>query len=275
MQQDLKPQFNLQGTFMRFLSVACIFAFISPAFADDVKNPIKLPIVKVEPQPAIGALKLSSDVYYVVESDVPVMILSSPDGIVSIASETGPIKLRGKFIDGNGKVETRSYRSKFIYTVEPASSGAVELLIFAVGEPDAAKVKRVQLLVGDIKPIPPPKPIDPVDPIKPVVNSFRVIMALESGDTKMTAAQISILYGKEVEEYLNAKCTGGKAGWRRRDKDSAGDADPTMAALWSAVKQNLTTVPAFAVEVNGKVELIPLEATPALMVAKLKTYRGE
>ena len=51
--------------------------------------------------------------------------------------------------------------------------------------------------------------------------------------------------------------------------------DPNTAALWVAIKSKITTTPAFAVEVNGRVEIIPLEATPAAMVAKLKTYRGQ
>jgi hypothetical protein len=48
-----------------------------------------------------------------------------------------------------------------------------------------------------------------------------------------------------------------------------------MAAMWNAVKPAVTTVPAIAIEVNGKVEIIPLETTPAAMVQTLKKYRGQ
>jgi hypothetical protein len=41
------------------------------------------------------------------------------------------------------------------------------------------------------------------------------------------------------------------------------------------VKPKITTTPFFAVEVNGNVEIIPVEATPAVMIAKLKQYRGQ
>lgn len=120
---------------------------------------------------------------------------------------------------------------------------------------------------------PTPKPTDPVTPPAPV-TSFRVVLIYESADT-LTAAQRAVVYGKPVEDWMTANCTGGKAGWRRRDKDSPGDADPTMAALWAAIQPKVTTTPCAAVEVNGKVELIPLDATPAAMVATLTSYRGK
>ena len=51
-------------------------------------------------------------------------------------------------------------------------------------------------------------------------------------------------------------------------------ADPTFAALWAAIKPAVTATPCVAIEVNGKVEILPLEATPAAQVAKFKTYTG-
>ncbi len=84
-----------------------------------------------------------------------------------------------------------------------------------------------------------------------------------------------MIYGRVVEDWLNANCTDGNKGWRRRDKDAPGENDPKMAALWSAVQPAVTTTPCIAVEVNGKVEIIPTEATTAAMIAKLNTYRGK
>ncbi len=95
----------------------------------------------------------------------------------------------------------------------------------------------------------PPTPPAPVPPAPVPVSSFRVLFVYESADT-IPAAQKNVIYGKSVENYLNANCTGGVAGWRRRDKDAAGEADPTMAALWTAVKPKLTTMPAVVVTVK-------------------------
>lgn len=147
--------------------------------------------------------------------------------------------------------------------------GAVTVSAWGVLDGRAKKLAALTLQVG---PAPPDEP-KPVEPKPQPVTSFRVILGYESGQT-MTQAQTNVLFGSVVETWLNENCTGGKAGWRRRDKDSSGDADPTMAALWSAIKPQITAVPFAAVEVNGKVEIIPLEATPAAMVEKFKTYRG-
>ena len=119
-----------------------------------------------------------------------------------------------------------------------------------------------------------PKPPEPKPPV--VVTSFRVILVYESADT-LTAAQNSVLYGKEVENWLNANCTGGKAGWRRRDKDLSGENDPAIVAVWDAVKAEFaspknTKTPAVAIQVNDKIDIIPLAATPAEMVATLTKY---
>lgn len=153
------------------------------------------------------------------------------------------------------------------------AEGFVKISAWGVDAGRAKKVAELTIQVGPRPPPPDPKPIDPDKPKPPVpVTSFRVILGYESAAT-MTQAQVNVLYGSKVEAWLNENCTGGKSGWRRRDKDSAGDADQTMAALWKAVQEKITSVPFAAVEVNGKVEIIPLEPTPDAMIAKLTKYR--
>ena len=142
--------------------------------------------------------------------------------------------------------------------------GSTKISAWGVVDGRAKLIAELTMQIGPA----PPKPDDPIVPKPPQpVTSFRVFLIYESGTT-YTAAVNSVLYGNVVEEWLNANCTGGKAGWRRRDKDLSGDADPTMAAMWNAIKPNVTTIPCVGVEVNGKVELIPLEKTPAELVKK-------
>ncbi len=130
-------------------------------------------------------------------------------------------------------------------------------------------------------PVPPTPPVPPVPPVPPTpptptpdpLKSFRVIVIYESAMT-LTADQRAVAYGKAVEDWLNANCTEGKNGWRRRDKDAPGESDPTMAALWAAVKPAITTTPCIAIERNGKVTIINLDATPARMIETLNAYKG-
>lgn len=139
-----------------------------------------------------------------------------------------------------------------------------------------------QLTIGVPPPVPPgptppgPEP-GPTPPPGPV-SSFRAVLVFESGQT-VTAAQTSVLYGKAVEEFLEARTTkdGARPGWLRLDKDQGppADAGPTMAALWAAVKPKVTATPCLAVAVNDRVVIEPLPATPADAVALLKRHLGE
>lgn len=261
---------------MRSLIFLELLAFAVAAPPDP--SPIRLPAVQQaappQPMPADAAIVLTPDVLYVVEADVPCLTFLSPGGAVRFTKEAGPLTVRGKFVGGTGS-ETKKFTGKHVYLFEAVREGRDELIIVPVGSTDEGSARRVTFSVQGARPPPevdPVKPIDPKPDVKPV-TSFRVIIGYESGSTYPQAV-INVLYGRVVEEWLTANCTGGKAGWRRRDKDAAGDADPTMAALWASVKPSVTTVPFFAVEVNGKVEIIPFEATPEAMVAKLNTYRG-
>lgn len=201
----------------------------------------------------------------------------SAPGIVSLYPEAPPGAAKDYYpgvLQGESANVWHKAPSKTAVPCLGVKEGSVTISAWGVSGTRAKKIAELTVQVG---PRPPPKPDDPKpkpdEPdVKPVpVTSFRVFLVYESAQT-MTQAQTNVLYGNVVEEYLNAKCTGGKAGWRRRDKDADGDADATMAALWKAVKPKLTTVPCVVIEVNGNAEIIPLEATPAAMVAKLDTY---
>lgn len=269
------------GELVRFASASCLLLAMAAATRSADTPPIRVPDVAPlplptppNPAPPGGALRLTQDVLFVVDSDVEVLVLASPEGLVKVTREESPLRIRGKFIDNPAKTVTRKFSGKAVYTVEGVADGTCEILVIPVGATDGKQVVRRTVLVETgVGPQPPPGPNPPPKPPEPL-KSFRVVFIFESGQT-LTAAQNSVLYGKTVEDYLNATCTGGKNGWRRRDKDLGGESDPTMASLWAAVKPAVTVVPCVAVERNGKVEIIPLEATPAAMVAKLKTYAGD
>jgi hypothetical protein len=234
-----------------------------------------MPAPAPQPQPG-DVVRLTPDLLYVIDADCDLLILSSPAGVVSVTDEEGPVKVRGRFVDAPGKVETRTFKGKSVHTVEVLKTGRVELLIIPVGAkapvlPNDIIRRTLDVDAGEgPQPPPTPKPVEPkVEPAK----SLRVFLIFESGDT-VTPAQRGVLYGKAVEDWLNANCTGGRDGWRRRDKDAPGEADPTMAAMWAAVQPKVTVTPCVAVERDGKVDLIALEATPAKMVEVLNTYKA-
>lgn len=227
------------------------------------------------PKPTPGVVPvLAGDAQLVIASDEPFLLFDSPGGLVTIAKETGPLRIRGKFLDGSGKVETRSYAAKHIAIVTAGDgTGRVELIAAPVGLNDESKAERMVLDVNGAR----PPPVDPVDPVVPPgpVTSFHVIFVYESGDT-LTAAQHSTIYAKSVSDWLTANTTkdGQFAGWRRYDKDAdASSESEPFKGLWAAVKPKVTTVPCVVIERNGKADILPLPATPAEAVALFAKYK--
>lgn len=264
-------------------ALAGLVAFLSLGVAQaQTKDVIRLPSIKQDTVPAPmpvsvdSTVKLSPEVTYVVESDVECLVWLSRGGSVKVTKEVGPLRYKAKFADGNGVVEVRVFTGKYLYLFDAIKDGEDELIISPVGAKNESESKRVTFTVGQL-PQPPPKPDDPkpkpIDPPKPVVTSFRVIGIYDTAAT-MTAAQTSVLYGNQVEDWLTANCTGGKDGWRRRGKDAGGSSDAKFAPLWVAVKDKVTSVPCWAVEVNGNVEIIPFEANQAEQVKKFSEYKG-
>lgn len=123
-----------------------------------------------------------------------------------------------------------------------------------------------------------PFPDDPPEPDEPVkVESFRVIFVKESGQT-LSKEQSSIPAAKVIRDILNAKTTKeeGAPGWREYDPDFAAENEqPTMKALWAAVKPKLLPAPCMVVEVNGHATVMPFPANVDECVATLKKYGGE
>lgn len=268
---------------------ACLALLLvaSPAVGAEPAKTIRLPAAPVLPQPMPpapnpgAAVRLAGDSLYVVDCKVDCVVRAHPAGLVKVVKKKGPRDISAKFVDGTGFVEDRTYDGPFVFVVTAAGTGRVELDVIPIGLKAEADIVSAVIDVGAGEgPRPPPKPDDPPKP-KPdepppkPATTFQVLMVFESGDT-LTAAQNGVLYGKAVEDYLTARCTGGKAGWGRRDKDADPATDTTpLKGLWAAVKPKVTSTPALAIAVDDRVTLEPLPATPAAAVELLKKYSGD
>ena len=123
---------------------------------------------------------LSEETWLVIESEDPIVVTSSPLGHVTVQPEEGPVKVRGKFADGTGKIETRVFSSKYLYFVNAIKQGKIEILVFTPQVVTEEKdIPRFPLNVMGIAPIPPPdpKPPDP-DPKPPDPVSDAVFIAI-------------------------------------------------------------------------------------------------
>lgn len=268
---------------MRRLSWLIPFAVMLPAvLAAQPESPFPVaPIptpAPVPPAPAGGVLTLNADAYYVVSWKSDASLRVHPAGLVTVVKETGPIRLRGKFAGGSGKVETKTFPGPCVYILEavPDKAGRVELDLIPYGFKADADIYSAAVDVdGGTAPLPPPKPVPPKpEPPKPEpVTSFRVILIYESGQT-LTAAQFGVLYGKPLEDWLTANCTDGKAGWVRRDKDADPLGDPpAIKAAWDATKPKVAATPSVAVIVNDVPTVLPLATPTAELIKTLGKYR--
>jgi len=247
------------------------------------KSTVKFPVLPVKPvddkkaepttPPANDIPVLDEGVYYVIHDDAPFITYASPANLVHITKTTGPVKLLGKFIDGTGDFEEKEYKSKNVTIIRAKAQGRVELIVNAVGAVDESTAQRKLIdVISGQGPIPPPKPVVPVTPTE--VKSFRVIFVIESGSTP-TAAQLGVSDAKLVRDYLTAKCTkeGEWPGWRRYDPDAdVTNEQPTMKALWEAVKPKITSTPCLVVETNGKVDILPYPKNSVESLSLLKKY---
>ena len=120
------------------------------------RTPVLIPpdTTPVPSSETIGSL--SADQFYVVESDTELITLTSPEGLLDIEASSGPIKVRGVFVDGADKIETRTYTSPFVYFVTAKASGKTELILIPTGITSQADIVRQVLTVSGVGPKPPP-----------------------------------------------------------------------------------------------------------------------
>lgn len=256
----------------------------APSFAADPPA-IRLPELAPVPQPMPAATpvsKLTAATLYVVDGDTDYLLLASPKGLVTTTTEAGPVKVRGVFADGNGKVETRTYKGKAVTFVEAAGTGRVELLIVPKGAASEADVIRRTLDVDagqgpQPPPTPTPTPTPTPQPI-PGATGLRVLFVYESS-ANMTREQLNVLNSTAVRAYLNAHCAKdakGRAEWRSWDKDvDASKESDVWRRLWAATKPNLGPLPQVVVVTDQAGETFPLPATEADLLALLQRYGGK
>lgn len=162
--------------------------------------------------------KLTIDLNFVVDSDVPVMVLCSPDGIVKITKESGPLKIRGKFIDDPTKTVTKTFSGKYIFSVEAAKTGKCEIIVIPGIDDETKVIRRTLNVEAGEAPRPPPTPVDPVIPPDPVPvpttntgliagDGLRVLITYDAlKQASYTQGQRAAISGKTVRDYLKSHC---------------------------------------------------------------------
>lgn len=145
------------------LLVFCIAGLPSDGFAADppeIRFPEFLIPLKPTPVSADHIPKLIPEYLCMIDSDVPLLIFASPPKLVTITRDEGPLRVRGKFVDGDGKITTRTFKGKYIFTIEASGVGRCELIIIPEGAKKEADATRKMIDVDNGEKPPPPEPVD-------------------------------------------------------------------------------------------------------------------
>lgn len=250
----------------------------------DIRFPVVPVLVEPDSSREPGPVSvLSSDQWFVITSAAPLLVIQSPVGFVTIEEDSGPIKVKGVFADGIGRVETRTYAEPHIYFISAKQKGETEIIAIPVGVKDEQQIVRQTLTVvgprppPDPQPDPEPQPEPEPDPA-PIPGGNRVLILYESSDlSTYPPAQAELITSGVVRDYLDKVCAKGPDGktpeYRIWDKD----VDLTnVSDVWKeAVKMQRDGLPWLIVS-NGKTGYSgPLPSTQSELMAKLKQYLGE
>lgn len=249
-------------------------------------SPIRFPDGTAFPAsvPPTASPALTSDLTYIIESDVQLDLIQSPKGLVLLteeANEGGNFRIRAKFYDGNGKLQTRTYKGKYLYTVEPLMTGKVELIAVPFGfKADSDVVRKTLDVDTGVGPQPPPGPgpgpgptPDPVNPAPIPSPGFRVMIVYDIKTLGLIpAAQNDVLFNKSVHDYMDAKCVkkGVQPEWRQYDvaQDLTGE-----SKIWQdAFKRPRSGLPWICISTGTTGWEGPLPADAAKTLELLKKF---
>lgn len=199
-----------------------MFAAVASADETQPAKPIRLPVIdSAEPEPVTPpspkpVTTLPEDHFFVVESDVQLIVLHSPDGILTVDAETGPIRLRGRFAGSTGKVETKTFNGPFVYCIESKQAGNTELILIPSGVTSSDQIVRTMLSVRGSQPPPDDEKKPKPDP-KPTPHSGKIHLDIIEDATNRTADTAICL--KQIVGWSELIDAGNS--YLIRDKDSA------------------------------------------------------
>jgi hypothetical protein len=190
-----------------------------PPKGPDPKPAVRLPVAPApvaepkRPTPPVPVSRLGLDQLYVIDSDYDLLVLDSPQGVVRVTEDAGPLRVRGRFVDGTG-VETRTFRGKEVHVVEAVKTGKVELLVIPIGKKDVVLPGDIIRVTLDVDagegPRPPPEPKKPDDPEpkKPDEPSGptakRVVVVVVEESQVRTTSQGKVLADPAYRDWVKA-----------------------------------------------------------------------
>lgn len=223
---------------------------------------------------ALTGLVLAGDV------DLPAELKLEPGRLGKLAAES-----KGEVIrwvnpsTGLDLIPSESGRWVIVSAMKP---GAYPVFAYTALGGKPTEAVRCLVIVG-VPPEPGPTPPEPgpgpkPDPAPIPDAGFRVLMIYETAEVQsLPPAQSSVLFSKQVRDYLDKKCATGRDGktkeWRIWDKDidTAGESKAWQAAM----SRKRDAVPWIVISNGSTGYEGPLPANVADALSLLKKYGGE
>lgn len=276
---------------MRLILVILTLCYCHPVTCQDIAPSARviwpaIPVL-VEPdspppvQDSSPVSTLKPDEFLVIESTVELIIRIFPEGHIAVEAMAGPVKVRARFADGTGKIETREYRTAFVYFLTSEKAGIVGIDLIPVGAVLEKDIERHVLTVSDgTQPIPPPGPgpvpVDPVIPT-PITPTKLQVVIIEDPAQRATipAEKIIIMDGAEIRDYCKTHCSVTGTTPDRRVLSLRQDVSNQPQWIKDACAEPRTSTPWIVILTPTQKISGPLPATVADTMTLLRKYGGD
>jgi hypothetical protein len=136
--------------------------------------PQPTPQIEDEPQPIQTADTFATDQLYLIQSDLSLVILASPAGVLQVTPAKQGSVIFSRFAGGKG-LEERTVSRVNGYVVRGLAAGTAELLILPAGSADVIDLRRRILNVTAAQTTPPDqRPQPPADDVAVAFRTYEV-----------------------------------------------------------------------------------------------------
>ena len=133
-------------------------------------RPEPAPVIEDAPKPSADTFQ--TDQLYLIQSDVALVVLASPAGVLQVTPAKSGAVIYSRFAGGTG-LEERQVTQQFAYIVRGIAAGTAELLVLPAGSSDVMDLRRRILTVTAAQTTPPDdRPRPPADDVAAAFRQY-------------------------------------------------------------------------------------------------------
>ena len=154
-------------------AILLLFALLQDVPTIEFPTPLQpAPQIEDEPQPQPTADTFATDQLYLIQSDLSLVILASPAGVLQVTPAKQGSVIFSRFAGGKG-LEERTVTRANGYVVRGLAAGTAELLILPAGSADVVDLRRRILNVTAAQTTPPDgRPQPPADDVAVAFRAY-------------------------------------------------------------------------------------------------------